>query len=257
MMPFLGRGPGAPGWPHDFVGRSNLATATAVQPDAALIQALANARPADTEGYLDQELEKGGTWYIDLPHRTVLLGDSQVRAVFMMPVLEKGHRVTAVVTDLGGDKIKGRVLWPLGEPARNYGYTIAEIDMNTAADQINDLIRLLVLYRATAARAQRSSVARMDAEQLDRSPRRISQNRKKTSLFSVEKLAAPADRFGRRLAEGRKSGAWSLGWRSEVSGHFRLQAHGAGRTLRKLIWVEAYQRGPENAPRKVRLERLS
>jgi hypothetical protein len=175
---------------------------------------------------MDQELEKGGTWYIDLPHRMVLLGDSQVRAVFMMPVLEKGYRVTAVVTDPGGDKIKGRVLWPLGEPARNYGYTIAEIDMNTVADQINDLIRLLVLYRATAARAQRSSVARMSAEQLDRSPRRISQNRKKTSLFSVERLAVPADRFGRRPAEGRKSGAWSLGWRSEVSGHFRLNRTG-------------------------------
>lgn len=33
-----------------------------------------------------------------------------------------------------------------------------------------------------------------------------------------------------------------------VEGHFKQQAHGAGRALRKRIWIQPYWRGPEDAP---------
>lgn len=259
LLPFLGRGPGAPGWPHDFAGRADIdvETITAVQPDLALVQLLADARPpSDPDGYLERSLSSGGTWYIDLPHRSVLLGDGELRAIFLMPGLRTGHRVTAVITHPGQDKVKGRVIWQLGVPEDCYGHLINGVDMKTIAGQVNDLVRLLVLYRATAEGAERSELKRMDAQQLRSSPRRIAQNRKKTSLFRIERLAAPADRFGRREQAGR-DGGWTLGWRSEVSGHFKLQPHGASRSLRKLIWVEAYERGPKDAAHKVRLERLT
>lgn len=258
VLPFLGRGPGAPGWPQQFTGRPDIdiEAITALQPDAPLIRTLADARsPADREGYLDRALAEGGTWYIDLPHKSVLLGDTEVRAVFLMPALKAGYRVTAVLTHPATNTIKGRMLWPLGNPDGNYGYTLTGARLGTAAEQVNDLVRLLVLYRAATDRDQRTELPRMDAQQLDRSPRRIPQNRKKTSLFRVERLAAPADQLGRRLTAGQA--AWTLGWRTEVSGHFKLQPHGVGRSLRKLIWIDSYQRGPEDAPHKVTLERLS
>lgn len=36
--------------------------------------------------------------------------------------------------------------------------------------------------------------------------------------------------------------------RTRVSGHWRNQAHGPGRTQRKLIWIEPFWRGPEDGP---------
>jgi hypothetical protein len=45
-----------------------------------------------------------------------------------------------------------------------------------------------------------------------------------------------------------RRGNASLTARQEVSGHFKLQPHGPGASLRKLIWVTAYDRGPEGAP---------
>jgi hypothetical protein len=122
---------------------------------------------------------------------------------------------------------------------------------------VNDLVRLLVLYRATAETAERSELKRMDARQLRSSPRRIAQNRKKTSLFRVEHLAAPADQFGRQSPSAGRPSGWTLGWRSEVSGHFKLQPHGVSRSFRKLIWIDAYERGPKDAAHKVQLERLT
>ena len=52
------------------------------------------------------------------------------------------------------------------------------------------------------------------------------------------------------------SAGWPLTARQEVSGHFKLQPHGPGGSLRRLIWVDAYERGPDDAavrPRAVRL----
>jgi hypothetical protein len=39
---------------------------------------------------------------------------------------------------------------------------------------------------------------------------------------------------------------------SLVAGHLKRQVHGEGRLLRKLIWVEPYWRGPEDAPMPLR-----
>lgn len=38
---------------------------------------------------------------------------------------------------------------------------------------------------------------------------------------------------------------WELRMQHVVRGHWKLQCHGPGRTLRKRIWVEPYMRGPE------------
>ena len=41
-----------------------------------------------------------------------------------------------------------------------------------------------------------------------------------------------------------------LQWRSDVAGHWRNQAYGPRRTLRRRIWIDAHERGPEDAPKR-------
>lgn len=49
----------------------------------------------------------------------------------------------------------------------------------------------------------------------------------------------------RAFARGERS---KLSVQSLISGHFKMQPHGPQRSLRKLIWLEPYWRGPEDAP---------
>lgn len=44
--------------------------------------------------------------------------------------------------------------------------------------------------------------------------------------------------------------AWQRRWM--VRGHWRLQPHGPGRTLRKPLWIDPYVKGPEDKPLDVR-----
>lgn len=47
------------------------------------------------------------------------------------------------------------------------------------------------------------------------------------------------------VAEGKKGTGGKLRFKSLVRGHWRNQAHGPGRTLRKMIWIEPHVRGGE------------
>lgn len=41
-----------------------------------------------------------------------------------------------------------------------------------------------------------------------------------------------------------------LAWRQEIPGHWRMQAYGPGRRLRRKIWIDAFEQGPVDAPRR-------
>ena len=58
----------------------------------------------------------------------------------------------------------------------------------------------------------------------------------------------------REYVEGRRRGAPSV--QTLVIGHHKRQVIGVGRTGRKLIWVQPYWRGPEDAPILVRPRRI-
>lgn len=49
----------------------------------------------------------------------------------------------------------------------------------------------------------------------------------------------------RAFARGERS---KLSVQSPISGHYKMQPHGPQHSLRKLIWLEPYWRGPEDAP---------
>src|SRR5687767_5789372 len=76
------------------------------------------------------------------------------------------------------------------------------------------------------------------------------------ALFSMVRLSASGDRLGRPPRAAGAGPGWVLTSQQEVSGHFKLQPHGPGGALRKLIWVDAYERGPEDRLAKPRAVRL-
>lgn len=262
MAPFLGSGPGCPAQLTDGTGITGFLT-TSIRPTADLVDALADARvPAGTETAFLDALREGGMWYIDLPHRALMVGSVQVRALFVGTAETADGQsrayAHAVLTRPSSNDPVGRALWTWGDRRGMIGWRDDPgLDMSIVAEQAEALVHLLVLYRATADRAQRAEVPCIDAAALDRNLRRLPQNRKKTSLFRVETLASPPDRFGRAKAPG--AGGWKLGspaWRSSVTGHFKMQAHGPKSALRKLIYVAGYERGPVDGPRKATLEIL-
>jgi len=73
--------------------------------------------------------------------------------------------------------------------------------------------------------------------------------RKEESRFALTRLHASSD-VGRPKSTIRDS--WSLAARHEVAGHFKLQPYGPRHSLRRLICIEGYERGPAGAPVKPR-----
>ena len=62
------------------------------------------------------------------------------------------------------------------------------------------------------------------------------------------KLGPELRRMAAEVALGQSKGAkegWRLRAKHVVVGHWKMQAYGEGRKLRKRIWVEPYWRGPE------------
>ncbi|WP_431858753.1 hypothetical protein [Azospirillum sp.] len=225
----------------------------AVQPSRELVALLSHAKaPADHGALANSDLMVA-SWYVDLPHGSLLVGDLGVRAVFTQPSLRHGGvAVSAVLCVPGSNRVSGRLMWVAGD-GEAMGIAAADVDRRLLAEQVEDFLSLLALYRQHADTAQHGQLPRMTREMA--TSRKARQHHKKVSLFTVETLAPPPDRFGRRHSLGE--GGWQLGWRSSVAGHFKMQPHGPGRSLRKLIFVDAYERGPDDGPRKHRLERLS
>jgi hypothetical protein len=101
-------------------------------------------------------------------------------------------------------------------------------------------LRLVLAYYFFGPKEAREPVAATPTERL-----RAGKPRNDQSLFALTRLHAST------VVQRPKStiqSSWSLSSRQEVTGHFKLQPYGAQHSLRRLIWVEAYQRGPADAP---------
>ena len=123
---------------------------------------------------------------------------------------------------------------------------------NLVYERTAGFFRLVLAYHRYGPVEVRSEVGVTSAAKFVRN-----QNtpRKGESIFAMVRLAAPSDRLGRLPPKDFNAG-WVLTTRQEVAGHFKLQAHGPGMTLRKLIWVENYSRGPQDAPLRPRAVRV-
>jgi hypothetical protein len=224
----------------------------AIKPSADLVAALSKAKPPSGQDALVHEALKETPWYIDLPDGAISIGHHQVRAL-LTNFSHEMLLVHAVLTSKGSNKATGHLYFTFEDEKDNVLGRLPEgVDPNLVQQEIRSLLSLLILYRGCATQAERGTVPHKAPS--DMVGRRAAQNRKKFSMFRVETLSPPPDRFG-RVASAEDRNGWKLGWRSEVAGHFKMQPYGPQRALRKLIFVESYKRGPEDAPHKHTLER--
>jgi hypothetical protein len=242
----------------------------AVQPAAELVDALSNAK-APSRDLWRAALEEAA-WYVDLPHKQLLLGERhEVRAIFSCP-FEGEVWINAILTRPGDDRLFGRVCWRLAEERPDTEWKpvdskvvafggvarfgdlpgpddllaqgdIPKMDAGYFRDSVEDLLGLVVLYETVQNDAERGQdfLPQSTREEARRATPLLRQT---FSLFRVRKLEAPQDRFGRPPAP--RLGGWCLEVRQKVEGHFKMQPFGPGRAFRKLIYVAGYERGPED-----------
>lgn len=180
--------------------------------------------------------------YLDLPHRAVLVGHLEIRALAIKATPGVTPLVTVVLTEYGQDSISGRYGWDWGREGTVYGSAIEDVDTEVMRVQVEDLARLSILYWISGE--GRTDLPHVPEDRLVAlRPDKQSARQKTHSLFRVVSLASPHGRFGRTGSEHGGSG-WKLGVRSRVRGHFRWQPHGPERKLRRLQWIAAHERGP-------------
>lgn len=206
--------------------------------------------------------------YVDVPHGAVLLGARpdgsdvlQLRAIFVLPPTSHEQAeltvFVALLTDPGSERPRGRVcalIEPDGPalPVTGVKGFITQVDPTLRAPFVDpstevrireraaDFLRLVLAYYCFGPAEAREAIAVTPTERL-----RNGKPRKGESLFAMTQLQPARDRLGRPAASVPVS--WSLTARQEVAGHFKLQPHGPGGSLRRLIWVDPYERGPEDA----------
>jgi hypothetical protein len=237
---------------------------------------LSDARPpSGGDGYWRSALGARRAVYIDVPHGALLItahpdgGDIlQLRAMFVPPLAEQATPAVflALLTDPGSERPRGRIfarVEPDGRVLAVMGADnlTAQTDLTLKAPFVDplleirirersaDFLRLVLAYYFLGPAEARVEIAATPAERL-----RSGKPRKDESLFAMTQLHPARDRLGRPPVSIPTK--WALTTRQEVSGHFRLQPYGPGSSLRRLIWVHAYERGPEGAPSKPRGVRL-
>ncbi len=179
------------------------------------------------------------------------MGEYQVRAVFTQPTADGNIAVLCVLTPPGANGIAARFAWLWSEEDDKtrlpYGLRVPGVDPVSVRDNIERLLRLLVLYHKTAANELSVPLPRFDeANAAGMKPKKRKAKLKTATLFSIRELRPPNDRLGRREApEG--GGGWHLEHRVAVRGHFRWQPWGPKQAKRKLIWIESHERGPQES----------
>jgi len=230
-----------------------MAATVAVQVSSELIEDFARATAPRTDAWL--ATMRSASWYIDIPHRALLVGDHEVRAIFTQGTAAGQVMAVAILTTPASNKLSGRCAWVIDDPSPVLGLSAPEIDLEYLAESLDNLIKLISLYRLTASRAAVDVMPMVSIPQLERLPAHKQRARQKThSLFRVERISTPADRFGR--ARASRQGTWTLTHRVPVHGHFRWQPYGERSSLRRLQWIAAHWRGPESAGEKTEIERL-
>jgi hypothetical protein len=205
--------------------------------------------------------------YVDIPHGAILMdagGDTndiiQLRAILAAPYLPPDNSgqtlFVAQMTDRGSERGRGRlggVLLPDGLISRFGSPTMASaVDWTmkppfahsmlerAVLGRAGTFLRLALAYHFFGPEEAREAIAATPPARL-----RAGKPRKDDSLFALTRLRA-CDEVGR--PKNTIPSSWSLTSRQEVMGHFKLQAYGPQQSLRRMIWVDPYQRGPDDAP---------
>lgn len=205
-----------------------------------LTRALAYARAPETAEVLDMLGQH--CWYLDVPHRALMLGDRQVRAILTQPDTMGGVVAIAVLTAPCSEEMAGRYAWMLvGDTAIPEGCADIDIDPAELRRRASDFVKLALLYYRSLEHTELLP-RQIGAERGTKIQRKL--ERRTKSLFVVHVLPEPKRNFGRPVEPGDGNG-WRLDHRVTVRGHFRWQPVGEGRARRELRWIAEHQRGKD------------
>lgn len=205
-----------------------------------LTRALAHARAPDTTEVLDMLGQH--CWYLDVPHRALMLGERQVRAILTQPNAHGGVVAVAVLTAPGSDEMAGRYAWMIaGDTAIPTGCADTEIDPAELQRRASDFVKLALLYYRSLEHTELLP-RRIGPQRGTKIQRKLERHTK--SLFAIHVLPEPKGNFGRPVEPGDGNG-WRLDHRVTVRGHFRWQPVGEGRARRELRWIAEHQRGKD------------
>ncbi len=208
--------------------------------------------------------------YVDVPHGALLVelapGDVvELRAIFAgtlrnaTPFAETFMTFVGLLTDRGSERGRGRFLGTIAPDGRvramastsSPRLTMADSDLKApfvdpgaetrARERTGQFLRLVLAYYAFGPEEAREKLKTTETGRLIQGKPRKGEN-----FFAMTRLNPAHDRLGRPATTELSS--WSLTSRQDVTGHFKLQPHGPAMSLRKLIWVEGYIRGPVEAP---------
>lgn len=205
--------------------------------------------------------------YVDIPHGALTFntdGDRgeviELRAILAVPFLPPkmpGHTQFVVqLTDRGTERGRGRVadvLCPDGMIRLSAGdksglavdFTVQEpfahpLLHKAVLGLAGTFLRLVMAYYFFGPAETKQPIAATSMERL-----RGGKPRNGESLFAMTRLH-PSGKVGRPASTIPST--WSLSERQEVTGHFKLQAHGPQWSECRLIWVSGYERGPDDTP---------
>jgi hypothetical protein len=226
----------------------------AIKLSAELARDLSQAKAPNTEDWIADAVS--ATWYMDIPHRTLLVGPHQIRAILLQGTPGHGRAVAAVLilTYPGENEIAGRFAWMLlgGTDDQMYGCADISIDYGAVRESASDFVKLVLLYHRQIEQEPPIWLPTVSAD-FSKLPRKKQRARQKTrSMFAVRELRPPANRFGRTETVG----SWRLDHRVRVRGHFRWQPHGPKSALRRLQFIAEHYRGPDEGEEKVGIIKL-
>lgn len=244
----------------------------AVALDRGVVRELGDARVSENiRDYARAALERYGAIYLDIAPHSIVFGDGLQLCALFIGQAEGGIRFWAVFGGPGRNGAR-RMAWIEGdERALTDQYddeelhalhvtmggprpalpSFAEVARASGADMahvrrsLEDFAALAVTYALTemenVGRDVWPPLPHLAGGHERRTGRKARAVAKKFSLFRVWKVSA------RRLDRGDQKppvGAWKLGHRVTVSGHYRLQPFGEGRLQRRLRWIDSHERGP-------------
>ncbi len=242
--------------------------------DRAAVDELSDARISkEVRDYGRATVAEHGIAYIDIPHHAMPLGNGRLQlramvvatteapmrfyAMFSRPGENRSRRISwieggqAPLSDqLGNDEMvaftemMGRTAEPL--PALKDVLADAGINQSSLLEELEDFAVLAITYAKTHMvenAAAWEELPHLPAGHPRRSGRKGRAVAKRFSLFRAFRIGATG--LDRRSTISLPTGR-TLGRRSRVCGHYRLQAHGPRWGLRKLRWIAPFMRGPRD-----------
>lgn len=191
--------------------------------------------------------------YIDIREKTC--GQRTISGIFCRPAPTQGTFSYMAVVEWIGQGYEAFIFGEYGKPkqavlmypgdADDEGMTGEAIDAiyDPITLQVEKIVSMAYMYCRTKMGVGPSlnSLTSMPRGIGASSNEKKERNKEKThSYFRVLRLEVPPDRFG---FTGRIGKSWSLDHLVSVTGHFRWQPYGSGKNLRKLIWIDAYEKG--------------